>query len=44
MTISTYQIDNVLKAYSRQSKVSSRPVAQDVATASRGTPTCFAVR
>lgn len=34
MTISTYQIDNVLKAYSRQSKVSSKPVAQDVATAS----------
>lgn len=34
MTISTYQIDNVLKAYSRQSKVSSRPAAQDVAKAS----------
>ena len=34
MTISTYQIDNVLKAYSRQSKVSLRPAAQDVAKAS----------
>jgi hypothetical protein len=34
MTISAYQIDNVLKAYSRQSKTSSKPVAQDVATAS----------
>ena len=34
MTISAYQIDNVLKAYSRQSKVSSRPAAQDVAKAS----------
>jgi hypothetical protein len=30
MTISTYQIDNILKAYSRQSKVSSQPAAQDV--------------
>lgn len=30
MTISTYQIDNVLKAYNRQSKESSKPVpAQD---------------
>jgi hypothetical protein len=34
MTISTYQIDNILKAYSRQSKVSSKPVAQDVPKAS----------
>jgi len=34
MTISTYQIDNILKAYSRQSKVSSKPLAQDVAKAS----------
>ena len=31
MTISAYQIDNVLKAYSRQSKISSKPVVQDVA-------------
>lgn len=30
MTISTYQIDNILKAYSRQSKVGSQPAAQDV--------------
>lgn len=30
MTISTYQIDNVLKAYNRQSKESAKPVpAQD---------------
>jgi hypothetical protein len=34
MTISTYQIDNILKAYSRQSKVSSQPAAQDVSKAS----------
>ena len=34
MTISAYQIDNVLKAYSRQSKISSKPVVQDVAKAS----------
>jgi hypothetical protein len=34
MTISTYQIDNILKAYSRQSKVSSKPLPQDVAKAS----------
>ncbi len=27
MTISTYQIDNILKAYSRQSKVSSAPAS-----------------
>lgn len=33
MTISAYQIDNVLKAYSRQSKTGSKPVAQDVAAA-----------
>ncbi|HSD94222.1 MAG TPA: hypothetical protein VLA94_02250 [Syntrophales bacterium] len=33
MTISAYQIDNVLKAYSRQSKISSKPVVQDVAKA-----------
>ena len=33
MTISAYQIDNVLKAYSRQSKVSSQPAAQDVSKA-----------
>jgi hypothetical protein len=30
MTISTYQIDNILKAYSRQSKVGSQPAAQDI--------------
>ena len=30
MTISAYQIDNILKAYSRQSKVSSHPASQDV--------------
>jgi hypothetical protein len=33
MTISTYQIDNILKAYSRQSKVSSKPAAQDASKA-----------
>lgn len=33
MTISAYQIDNILKAYSRQSKVSSHPASQDVAKA-----------
>jgi hypothetical protein len=33
MTISTYQIDNILKAYSRQSKVGSQPAAQDVSKA-----------
>ena len=25
MTISTYQVDNVIKAYTRQNKVNSRP-------------------
>jgi hypothetical protein len=31
MTISAYQIDNILKAYSRQSKIGSQSVpAQDV--------------
>jgi hypothetical protein len=34
MTISTYQIDNILKAYSRQSKVSSQSAAQDASKAS----------
>lgn len=34
MTISAYQIDNVLKAYSRQSKISSKPVVQEVAKTS----------
>jgi len=34
MTISSYQIDNILKAYSRQSKISSKPVAQDTPQAS----------
>jgi hypothetical protein len=29
MTISTYQIDNILKAYSRLSKVSLQPASQD---------------
>jgi hypothetical protein len=33
MTISNYQIDNSLKAYSRQSKASSKPAAQDVSKA-----------
>jgi hypothetical protein len=33
MTISTYQIDNILKAYSRQSKIGSQPAAQDVSKA-----------
>ena len=27
MTISTYQIDNILKAYSRQNKAASAPVS-----------------
>lgn len=27
MTISTYQIDNILKAYSRQNKVASSPAS-----------------
>jgi hypothetical protein len=27
MTISTYQIDNILKAYSRQNKVASTPAS-----------------
>jgi hypothetical protein len=40
MTISTYQIDNILKAYSRQSKVSSQSMAQDVPKAS---PRCVDV-
>ena len=33
MTISSYQIDNILKAYSRQSKIGSRSAtAQDAPT------------
>lgn len=36
MTISAYQIDNILKAYSRQSKVSLKPMlSQNIAKTMR---------
>ena len=40
MTISAYQIDNILKAYSRQSKVSSQALRPRMSRRrTRGTPT-----
>lgn len=30
MTISSYQIDNILKAYTKQSKIKARPVDESI--------------